>query len=100
LIHYQAVLYRQRKEGKQELFLDPNTSSQDGTTSLAGTSFSNDGSILTYLISEGGSDWRKAITIDTQTKLELSLNSPPPHRLKIHWYFLVKQYRILLLYIR
>jgi prolyl oligopeptidase len=27
---------------------------------------------LTYLISEGGSDWRKAITIDTQTKLELT----------------------------
>jgi prolyl oligopeptidase len=68
----QAVLYRQRKEGKQELFLDPNTFSQDGTTSLAGTSFTNDGSILTYLISEGGSDWRKAITIDTQTKLELT----------------------------
>jgi prolyl oligopeptidase len=68
----QAVLYRQKAEGEPELFLNPNSFSEDGTTSLAGTFFSNDGNVLTYLISEGGSDWRKAITIDTETKLELT----------------------------
>ncbi|MFT5839970.1 MAG: prolyl oligopeptidase [Flavobacteriales bacterium] len=68
----QAALYRQKAKGEPELFLNPNAFSKDGTTSLAGTFFSNDGSILTYLISEGGSDWRKAITIDTDTKLELT----------------------------
>jgi prolyl oligopeptidase len=68
----QAVLYRQKAEGEPELFLDPNSFSKDGSTSLAGIFFSNDGSVLTYLISEGGSDWRKAITIDTETKLEIT----------------------------
>ncbi|MBL4629918.1 MAG: S9 family peptidase, partial [Paraglaciecola sp.] len=68
----QAVLYRQKGQGEAKVFLDPNSFSKDGTTSLAGTFFSNDGSALTYLISEGGSDWRKAITIATDTMLELT----------------------------
>jgi len=64
----QYVVYRQKGEGKPEVFLNPNTFSEDGTTSMAGLSFTKDGSIATYLISEGGSDWRKAIIIDTETK--------------------------------
>lgn len=64
----QDVLYRQMDEAAPEVFLDPNTFSADGTTSLASVSFSKDGSLVTYLISEGGSDWRKAITIDVETK--------------------------------
>jgi prolyl oligopeptidase len=35
---------------------------------MAGTSYSEDGSLMTYLISDGGSDWRKAITLNTETK--------------------------------
>ena len=50
-----------------EIFLDPNTFSDDGTTSLAGLSFTKDGSLATYAISEGGSDWRKFIVLDTRT---------------------------------
>jgi prolyl oligopeptidase len=50
------------------VFLDPNSFSLDGTTSLAGLSFSKDGTMLAYSISEGGSDWRKIITISTETK--------------------------------
>ena len=50
------------------MFLDPNKFSEDGTTSLAGLSFSKDGSLLSYSISESGSDWRKIITIETETK--------------------------------
>ncbi|MDO5607112.1 MAG: prolyl oligopeptidase family serine peptidase [Capnocytophaga sp.] len=64
----QSVLYRKDKEGNEELFLDPNTFSADGTTSLAGFSFSEDGSLMAYLISEGGSDWRKLIVIKTANK--------------------------------
>jgi prolyl oligopeptidase len=64
-----SVLYRKKGEnGTPEVFLDPNTFSTDGTTALAGTFFTKDGSLLTYLISEGGSDWRKAITINTADK--------------------------------
>ena len=64
----QRVLYRSGNDLQQELFLDPNKFSEDGTTSLAGLSFSKDGSLLSYSISEAGSDWRKIITIETETK--------------------------------
>lgn len=65
----QNVLYRKDLNGEnEEVFVDPNTFKEDGTISLAGTSFSKDGSLFGYLISEGGSDWRKAIVINTATK--------------------------------
>jgi len=50
------------------VFLDPNSFSEDGTVSLAGLSFTEDGSLLAYSISEGGSDWRKIIVLDAETK--------------------------------
>lgn len=65
----QSVLYRKKGEnGKEEIFLDPNKFSEDGTTSLAGISFSKDGSLVAYQISEGGSDWRKVIVMRTADK--------------------------------
>ena len=61
-----SVLYRKTKlQDEGEIVLDPNSFSKDGTTALAGIYFTTDGSLATYLISEGGSDWRKAITIRT-----------------------------------
>ncbi|MBU2995796.1 prolyl oligopeptidase family serine peptidase [Cellulophaga baltica] len=60
----QSVIYRKKGESEAEIFLDPNTFSEDGTTSLAGLSFSKNGNIAAYSISEGGSDWRKVIVID------------------------------------
>jgi prolyl oligopeptidase len=60
----QYVLYRQKEEGEVEVFLDPNKFSDAGTTSLAGISFSKDGSLAAYQISEGGSDWRKVIVLN------------------------------------
>lgn len=65
----QSVLYRHKGEdGEVEVFLDPNTFSADGTTSLAGISFSKDGSLVAYQISEGGSDWRKVVVIRAEDK--------------------------------
>ena len=64
----QSVLYRKDKDGKEEVFLDPNTFSSDGTTSLGEVAFSEDGSLVAYLISEGGSDWRKGIVLNAKTK--------------------------------
>lgn len=67
----QYVLYRY-KTGEEpstaEVFLDPNTFKEDGTISLGETSFSKDGSKLAYSISEGGSDWRKVLVMNTETK--------------------------------
>ena len=64
----QSVLYRKDASGKEELFLDPNTFSKDATTSLDAVSFSKDGSLCAYSISEAGSDWRKVIFINAETK--------------------------------
>lgn len=64
----QAVLYRKSADGKTEVFLDPNTMSKDGTTSLSSVSFTKDGTLVAYAISEGGSDWVKIITMDVETK--------------------------------
>ncbi len=64
----QSVVYRQQGAGTPEIFLDPNTFSKDGTTSLAGLNFTKDGSLAAYQISEGGSDWRKVIVLNTATK--------------------------------
>ena len=67
----QSVLYRKDKQGKEEIFLNPNTFAADGTTSLATVAFTEDGSLVAYLISEGGSDWRKAIVLNTKTKQQV-----------------------------
>ena len=64
----QYVVYRQKDDEEPEVFLDPNTFSEDGTTSLAGLSFTKDGSMAAYSISEGGSDWRKVIVMKTENK--------------------------------
>ncbi len=64
----QSVLYRKDKNGREEVFLDPNTFSKDGTTSLGRVSFTKKGDMAAYSISEGGSDWRKIFVMDTKTK--------------------------------
>ena len=67
----QYVAYRENDDGNEELFLNPNTFSEDGTTSLSALSFSKSGSIAAYSISEGGSDWRKIIVLDAITKEQI-----------------------------
>ena len=64
----QNVIYR-KKDGKETLFLDPNTFSENATTSLGSLSFSKNGKTVAYSISEGGSDWRKIIIIDAESKI-------------------------------
>ncbi|HTH58147.1 MAG TPA: prolyl oligopeptidase family serine peptidase [Cyclobacteriaceae bacterium] len=63
------VLYRKKgMDGTPETFLDPNTFSKDGTTRLAGVSFSKDGSRVGFQISRGGADWTDAIVINASDK--------------------------------
>ena len=67
----QSVLYRYQKDADPStatVFLDPNTFAEDGTISLGGMSFTEDGSKLVYAISTGGSDWRKLIAMDSESK--------------------------------
>lgn len=67
----QYVIYRYKTgqdPNKTEVFLDPNTFTEDGTISLGGLSFSENGSLAAYSISEGGSDWRKVLVMNAQSK--------------------------------
>ncbi len=69
----QDVLYREPvKGGETEVFLDPNSFSKDGTTSLAGMGFSKDGSMVAFNLSEGGSDWQKLAVMNAVTKQMLT----------------------------
>lgn len=64
----QSVLFRQKVEGgKEELVLDPNTFSAEGTTSLATFQLSKNGKYAVVGKSAGGSDWRTFFVMDMQT---------------------------------
>lgn len=68
----QSILYRRKGvNGKEEVFLNPNTFAKDGTTSLGQVSFSKNGKKIAYSISEGGSDWRKIIILDAETNKKI-----------------------------
>lgn len=54
-----AVLYWREGDGPEHVLLDPNTMSEDGSTSVAGVSFSDDGRWCAYATSRGGSDWNE-----------------------------------------
>lgn len=65
----QSVLYRtDRPNGDAEMFLDPNTLSEDGTVALQGVIMSNDGKYTAYVISRSGSDWNEIFVMNTETK--------------------------------
>jgi len=66
-----SVVFRteiDKPDSEPSIFMDPNTFSKDGTTGLRGMFFTEDGSILGYMITEGGSDWRKIIVMNSQDK--------------------------------
>src|SRR5699024_9223506 len=70
----QSVIYRYKKDENPEdaeVFLDPNKFSEDGTTSLDQYTFSENGKLMAYSISEGGSDWRKIIILDVESKEQI-----------------------------
>lgn len=68
----QSVLYYQKgMEGKQEVFLDPNTLSEDGTAALASLSFSKDHRYAAYSIARAGSDWNEIFVMEVETRRQL-----------------------------
>ena len=54
-------------DGEGRLLLDPNTLSKDGTVALANFKPSEDGKLLGYSISRGGSDWNEILVRDVAT---------------------------------
>ena len=69
----QSVLYRQKGiDGPAEVFLDPNTLSEDGTVALSFISFSPDNRYMAYGVSSAGSDWVEIRVMEAATGKRLS----------------------------
>jgi prolyl oligopeptidase len=68
----QFVMYIQSAlDAEPEVFLDPNTFSEDGTISLSGLGFSKDGQLMAYSISKSGSDWNEIFVMNVETREKL-----------------------------
>ncbi|MDA7978036.1 MAG: prolyl oligopeptidase family serine peptidase [Pirellulales bacterium] len=68
----QDVLYMADSlEAEPRMILDPNTFSEDGTVSLADIEVSDDGRLMAYATSTGGSDWRDIMVRDLNTGEDL-----------------------------
>ena len=68
----QSVLYRQKGlNGPEELVMDPNKLSAEGTTRLSNFVLSKDGKYAAWGISKGGSDWQTFYVRDMTTNKDL-----------------------------
>ena len=59
-------------EGKEELFLDPNKLSADGTASVSLLGFSHDKKYIAYSIAQSGSDWSNIYVMEVASKTKLA----------------------------
>ncbi len=65
----QSIIYRMDSLGTEpEVFLDPNSLSDDGTVALTGLAQSTDGKYTAYTVSRSGSDWTEIFVMDTESK--------------------------------
>ena len=66
----QSVIYRKRSldSDEEEVFLDPNALSEDGTVALHSGAFTKDGRYYAYSLASAGSDWVEIYVMDTATK--------------------------------
>ncbi len=72
LQNFSVLYYQKGLNGKPEVFLDPNTFSEDGSVSLADVSFSNDAKYAAYSVSRGGSDWREIYVMEVESGKKLN----------------------------
>ena len=69
----QYVYYIQKGlDGKEEVFLDPNTLSKDGTVSIELAGYSKDHKYIAYILQRAGSDWQEIYVMDVASKKQLS----------------------------
>jgi prolyl oligopeptidase len=68
----QSVIYKKSSlEAEGEIFLDPNTLSEDGTVALSTFSISKDAKYAGYGIARAGSDWNEFFVKDVATGKDL-----------------------------
>ncbi|EFC48850.1 prolyl oligopeptidase family protein [Naegleria gruberi] len=62
---------RSLESDEAEVFVDPNTFSADGTSSIRSSAFTKNGDYYAYGLSEKGSDWQTIKVMDVKTKEHL-----------------------------
>ena len=68
----QYVLYKQKTlSSEPSVFFDPNKLSSDGTQSLGALSWSEDGDLWAYGVSQSGSDWQTLHVLNCSTGVHL-----------------------------
>ncbi|HWY36967.1 MAG TPA: prolyl oligopeptidase family serine peptidase, partial [Bacteroidia bacterium] len=69
----QSVYYIQKGlDGKEEVFLDPNTLSKDGTVSINFAGYSKNKKYIAYTLQRAGSDWEEIYVMDIASKKQLA----------------------------
>jgi len=69
----QSVLFRQKGlNAEEEVFLDPNTLSNEGIAAIGATVFSKSGKYFAYSIAVAGSDWQEIYVMESSTKTKTS----------------------------
>jgi len=64
----QSVIYHQDGvDGDPQVFIDPNTLTEDGTAAVTLISASKDGKYLAYGVNKAGSDWQDLYVMDLET---------------------------------
>lgn len=63
----QSVTFVQKEDGTEEVFLDPNTLSQDGTVTAGLSGASPDGRYVVEVRNAAGSDWQEMRVLDVAT---------------------------------
>lgn len=59
-------------DGTEEVFLDPNAISKDGTAAISLLGFSHDKKYIAYSIAQSGSDWSNIYVMEIATKKKLA----------------------------
>ena len=83
----QSVYYiKEGEKGKEEVLIDPNLLSTDGTTSIGSMSVSKNNKYIAYAVSRSGSDWKEIMVIDLATRKKLNDNIKWVKFSGISWY--------------
>jgi prolyl oligopeptidase len=83
----QSVLFMQESlDAEAQELLDPNRLSEDGTKALSNLSVSDDGKLLAYAVSTGGSDWQEIFVKNIETGEETDDHIKHVKFSGIQWY--------------